>query len=1024
MRAIDEASKLVAAGQYAEAVPYVERAVVLQQGVYGEEHPRVATTLHLLALIHGRQGHSAKALQLLERGLTMKEAALGKEHPEVAELLNSLARIHAHQGQYLKAVPLYERTLEIREAALGKSHPDVAESLRDFAGLYAAQGQYVKAVQLMERAVAVLEAARGEKHPDVAILLQSLAVLYQGQGQYARAEPLLERALAIEEAARGESSLEAATVLQRLASLYEENGQYARAEPLYERALAIQEAARGRSHPDVADMLNALAGLHQQRAQYARAEPLYERALAIQEAARGGTHPDVAGTLGRLASLYQKQGQYARAEPLYERALAIQEAVHGGSHPDVAIVLSKLASLYQKQGQYARAEPLYERALAIQEAARGKEHLGVAIALKNVAGLYAAQGQYARAEPLYERALAIWEVALGRQHPGVATLLDSLAMLQLHQQHLDAALPLFERAFLVSEQHLRQEVLGSSEARLANVLGQLRDSEERFYALVRTHPDDERVRHLAFSAALLRKGRSAEEFADTSRIIYRGLSLADRQSFEDLRALRTRLSALSFAGPGQRSVEDYQQRLAELTERGQALEAAFVRRSERLRALHALPPASEILRRVAATLPRDGALVEYITSHRSQAEPHYLALLLFADGHTQALDLGPVAAIDRAAQRLRAALADRAVDSLSTAGELHALVFQPLVPYLSGARRLFLAPDGQLALIPFSALHDGERFLVDSWDITYLTSGRDLLRRSEVSPVDLQRHSKPRPAAAFMVVVANPDFGSAPAGPERDAQGPSVSMEAPAWLEDTSSPLSARDFADQVWLPLPGTQKEAEALQRLVPHARLLLGQEATKEALLELQTPGVLHIATHGFFLEDASTSKDTRAVKHFGAVGDTGPVQRPPDSLLRSGLVLAGARAGGTVPGTRRFKDSLVTALELAGLDLWGTQLVVLSACDTGRGDVKVGEGVYGLRRALLVAGAETVVTSLWKVNDEATGELMEAYYRHLLAGHGRTTALREAMKELRQKRPHPYYWAPFIAVGQDGPLRGLAP
>ncbi len=145
-----------------------------------------------------------------------------------------------------------------------------------------------------------------------------------------------------------------------------------------------------------------------------------------------------------------------------------------------------------------------------------------------------------------------------------------------------------------------------------------------------------------------------------------------------------------------------------------------------------------------------------------------------------------------------------------------------------------------------------------------------------------------------------------------------------------------------------------------------------------------------------------------------------RPEDPLLRSGLVLAGSHSPENPPGSRRLEDSLVTALELAGLNLWGTQLVILSACDTGRGDVKRGEGVYGLRRALLVAGAETVVTSLWKVNDDATRQLMERYYRHLLAGHGRTRALLEAMRELRRKLPHPHYWAAFTALGSDAPLQ----
>jgi CHAT domain-containing protein len=118
------------------------------------------------------------------------------------------------------------------------------------------------------------------------------------------------------------------------------------------------------------------------------------------------------------------------------------------------------------------------------------------------------------------------------------------------------------------------------------------------------------------------------------------------------------------------------------------------------------------------------------------------------------------------------------------------------------------------------------------------------------------------------------------------------------------------------------------------------------------------------------------------------------------------------------------LVTALELAGLDLWGTELVVLSACDTGRGDVKLGQGVYGMRRAFVVAGAKTVVMGLWKVNDETTRQLMEAYYRNLLAGQGRAAALREAMQVLRKARSHPHYWAPFIALGRDTPLTLTVP
>jgi CHAT domain-containing protein len=426
--------------------------------------------------------------------------------------------------------------------------------------------------------------------------------------------------------------------------------------------------------------------------------------------------------------------------------------------------------------------------------------------------------------------------------------------------------------------------------------------------------------------------------------------------------------------------------------------------------------------RTAAALPKDGALVELITYEdrplvpkRGAAEPHlrYLALVLFPDSTLRALDLGPAEPINLAAARLRDALANKDTSYQGLSRALYRLAFQPLLPLLGETRRLFLSPDGQLALVPFAALHDGQQFLVDSFDFTYLTSGKDLLPRPvETTPT------------ASVAVLADPDFSArlpSPASPLTEA---SARAERSAAAERFFSSLREGQ-AHRAWVtaPLPGSRREAEAIQRLLPHAQLFLGLEATKERLLQLPPPAILHLATHGFFLENAPTPPRSRAVGQFGAVGADPLTARPPDPLLRSGLLFAGAGApapDASSPASPPPDGALATALELAGLNLWGTQLVVLSACDTGRGDIKLGQGVYGLRRAFMVAGAETVVMSLWKVNDETTRTLMEAYYTNLLAGQGRASALRQAMRALRATQSHPYYWAPFIALGQDTPLR----
>jgi CHAT domain-containing protein/Tfp pilus assembly protein PilF len=963
-------------------------------------------------------GKYAEAVPQAERALAIREAALGKNHPDVAKSLNGLASSYHGQGLHARAQPLYERALGIREAALGKNHPDVAESLNNLAAVYAAQGLLTQAEPLYQRAIAIWEAALGKNHPRVADSLNNLGAFYAAQGLFTRAEPLHQRALEVREAALGKDHRRVADSLNNLAILYMAQGFYARAQPLQERALGIQEAALGKHHPDVAVVLGNLAMLNHAQGFYTGAEPLYQRTLAILEAALGEHHPLVAHMLSAFAGLYYDQGRYEEAERQYQRVQGIREAALGQNHPDVADVLNNLAVLYTAQGLYSRAEPLAQRALASWEAALGEHHPFVAHALQNLAAVYLDQGDYAKAEPLQERALAIREAALGKHHPHVAQSLTNLARLRLGQQRLSDALPLYARAFTAAEEHLRQDILSFSETRLVGVLNLLRAHEDHLYSIARAYPDDAGVRQLALSATLLRKGRSVEEIADISRIISRSLGPADRDAFERLRALRTQLSTLSLSGPGALPPADYQLYLKQLADQGDALETDLARRSEPLRSLSALPSSEEIIQRVTQALPKDGVLIEFIAFHDSKHVPHsrlmprqlaYLAFLLFADGRIQVVDLGPAELIDSAALRLHHALAGQAVSYQPAAQALYKRVFLPLVPHLGKAQRLFLSPDGQLALVPFAALHDGSRFLVDALDITYLTSGKDLLPRSEESP-----------PARSMVVLADPEFGASSAEAPLAAQPAPVLAERSASLERFfSSPRS--DLTDRPWPPLPGTRKEAETIHRLFPHAQLLLGRAATKRALMTLDTPGILHIATHGFFLEDGAAPATGRGVGSFGAVGETGPRQRPPDPLLRSGLVLAGAAQQGQL-GSRHHEDSLVTALELAGLDLWGTQLVVLSACDTGRGDVRLGQGVYGLRRALVMAGAESLVTSLWKVDDEATRQLMEAYYRHLLEGQGRSAALRQAMRTLRQKYPHPHFWAPFLPSGKDGPLREL--
>ena len=316
-----------------------------------------------IAQLHN-QGHYSDAIPLAHRLLGIREAAFGPNHPDVAVSLNILAMLYHDQGRNADAEPLYERALAIREKALGLNHLDVAQSLNNLALCYDGQGRYAEAEPLYQRALAINEKALGADHPAVATSLNNLAALYEHQGRYPEAESLYKRSLTIREKAFGADHLDVALSLNNLALHFLKQGRYADAEPLIKRSLSIRETTLGPDHPDVAQALNNLALVYYNQTKYADAELLFKRALAINEKALGPDHPDTAHALNNLATLYTSQERYAEAEPFYKNALAVKEKSLGRNHPSIALSLNNLASLYQRQNRYADALPVVQRTIS------------------------------------------------------------------------------------------------------------------------------------------------------------------------------------------------------------------------------------------------------------------------------------------------------------------------------------------------------------------------------------------------------------------------------------------------------------------------------------------------------------------------------------------------------------------------------------------------------------------------------------------------------------------------------------
>jgi len=1037
------AVELCEAGMYADAEPLARECLELRERLLGPEHPDLGRILDTLAFALGSQGRYDAALPLHERALAIWEKAVGPENPKLADALDAFSYVLRELGRYDEARPLVARATGIREKALGPEHPDVASGLYSLALLDQAKGRYDSARPLFERALRIWEKVLGPDHPDVASCLTGLASLLQSEGQLDAARPLFERAAEIFEKALGPDHPNVGIALTNLASLLQAQGRFDSARSLFERARAILERALGPHHPDLATILAKISSLLKEEGRYEAARPLCERALEIAEKALGPDHPAVGACLNNLASLLDEQGQREAARPLYERALGIAEKALGPGHPSVAACRINLASLHQAQGQYDAARPLYERAVRDLEATFGPDHPEVATGINNLASMLRLQGQYDAARPLQERALRIWEQVLGPDHPSVAVSLNNLASLHYLQGRLDTALPLYERALRIREaslgadhpdlawylyclgrvletqgrdreaREIHDRALRIAEGSIRRALGGLHGPERlRSIAKSRYLLDNwlalaPRVGDSGYEAVLRIRGLVTRVESGERAVARRGGELA-RSRIEEILALDRQLGGVAARIPPEaEGREGWKRRCAELSARREATLFALARDCKPLQG--ALKRLDLGFADVRDRLGESEVLVDLL-----RVPDAYLAFVVTSGEEVKRVVLGSASEIDAAAAAFVVSVSrgERASGVRMRGLEMPAgasgdggrrlaeLVFAPIRMRLpKGATRIYLCPDAALAAVPFAAL-PGERpgtFLIDEFEIVHLEMAQDL-----VPPP-----APPRPGAGALV-VGGVDF--------EKAETPPASAPSPLPVEVDRAPADGSR-----WSPLPGTLREAESLHRRLP-GDLLAGPAATEDRLRALcRGKAVLHLATHGYVREEGVT----RTLKALAAAGKfDAAVERQMavgvDPMLLAGVALAGADRvdGGT------GDDGLLTAAEVSWLDLEGVRLAVLSACETGRGSAAAGEGTLGLVRGFRLAGARTVVASLWRVDDTATAMLMERFYDgYLDRGLEPAAALRAAALAVRGyadpegRRPFaaPRYWAAFVAYGK---------
>jgi len=933
------------------------------------------------------------------------------------------------EGRYEEAVVVAEQVVKLSRRCLGGEHPDFAQNLNNLAELYRLMSNYTAAEPLYQQALEIWRHALGEDDPSFATGLNNLALLYNAMGNYAAAESLYRQAQEIWRQSLGEQHPHFANSLNNLATLYQEMGNYAAAEPLYRQALEINRQVLGEEHPSFANSLNNLAALYREMGNYAAAEPLYLQALEIRRQALGEQHPSFVISLNNLAVLYQAMGNYPASESLSRQVLEIWRQVLGEEHPHFASSLTNLAGLYAAMGNYAAAEPLAQQALEIWRQTLGDQHPRFASSLRNLAGLYRVSGNYAAAEALYRQALEIWRKAHWEEHPDFAIGLKNLAGLCVATQREDEGLELLKQAAAIDDQTIRQIFSIGSESQRMAFLRTLHGHFDLFLSLVFQYfPNSLDAIADAMELVLRRKAIGAEALAAQRDAVLGGQYPELEPRLRQLTALRMQIAKKTLAGPGKEGPQAHRRLLAEWNAQKERFEAELARKIPEMNLEQEL---REVDRRVVAhALPDQSALVEFVriavfdfkavpVRGETQWKPaRYLAFIIPAaqPDNVHMIDLGEAKPIDKMIAALRSlitrenesrgsrdlgALPAEEVRNVNVNNgiDLREAVFDPCVAALGGFKRLLLAPDGDLTRLPFDILPtEGGRRLINDYHISYLSTGRDVRRFSAEISI---KPTEP-------LLIADPDFDL---GAQRSTSPAETTQ--PSWRQSHDLGRDERLF-DR----LPGTRVEGERIGKMLG-AKPLLGGAALESRLKNYRSPRIVHMATHGFFLEDQKQDLN-RELRGEGLGRLSGATLENP--LLRSGLALAGVNTWlkhGNPPS--EAEDGILTAEDVSGLDLLATEMVVLSACETGLGEIQTGEGVFGLRRAFVLAGARTLVMSLWKVPDQETQELMEDFYRRVLGGQPRADALREAQLAMMEKHPEPLYWGAFICQGDPSRLSG---
>jgi tetratricopeptide (TPR) repeat protein/CHAT domain-containing protein len=1032
-------------GEYAKAESYYTEALEIERKTIGEAHPEYASSLFNLGILFSDMGEYAKAEQYYTKALAIRNEVLGDDHLDYAASLNGLGSLYYNMGEYAKSEPYYLQSIEIRKKTLGEDHPDYASGLYNIGLLYLEMEDYEKAELYYLECLEIRRKKLGDEHPDCAATLNGLGNLYLGLGEFSKAEryflqsseiykkiggafytdyamslhnfgclyyqmSLLDKAevfllesLEIYKQNLGFRHSYYASNLYDLGFCYKLRGEYANAETYFLNSLEIRLELYGREHPDYADCLNELGSIDWELHDYVGALSKYKAALDIYKRVCGESSPMYAMSLGNLGLVYSDLGEYANAEPYYLQSLEIKKKTLGETHPDYADGLNNLGSLYFEMGEYLKAESYYLQSLEIYKKTLGEAHPDYSLSLNNLGALYFEMGEYLKAEPFYLRSLEIKKKALGENHKDFVLTLNNIGRLYSTMDNLT----LFEQSYFSyfpsCQGALRKNASLNSKTKNAykeNYTDQLYP----FLCYLSYREDESSQIQLAgFNHWFFLNGWVGDRDALLSREVGAAGDTVLAALYEDYRMQRTQLSKhyeLTIDERAKRGIDIEKEEQA-----AERMESELAVKMEAFKRINAVYDFEDLREQIKS----DEAYVDILRvpyyDFKNQTWPDssfYMAYVVTTDTREAPLliNLGDG---KRMEEEVFPYLMGQITKSRSSTmdGAVYHYLWKPLEGSLEGKKLIYLSSGGIYHNFNPETIYHAEngKYLYEEKDIHLVSSGRAF--------VDQRLYGSQNYTDETALLLGSPDF---------DATGETDKQE--TFSSPGMTYATMRDLTrDGTFLanPLPATLQEVESIRTSLTAANwdveLYTGVNAREDQLKKMSSPRILHLATHGFFMEDT----EQRAESGMRILGmDRERVAENP--LLRSGLLLSGCN--------KTFKDSslisggdngILTAYEAGLLNLRNTDLVVLSACETGKGEILNGEGVQGLRKAMTDAGAEHILMSLWKVDDKVTSEYMQIFYGHYAQGKSIRESYNLTRNEIKQKYPQLYYWGAFVLVGE---------